>query len=42
LSNVVAIAAGNQHNLSAQSNGTVVAWGGNAYGERTIPDGLSN
>ena len=33
LSHVVAIAAGSFHSLAVLSNGTVVAWGDNAYGE---------
>jgi alpha-tubulin suppressor-like RCC1 family protein len=44
LNSVVAIAAGldGDHNLALNSDGTVVAWGGNYYGESTIPAGLSN
>lgn len=33
LSNVVAIAAGLSHSLALLANGTVMAWGGNGYGE---------
>ncbi|MGH2831611.1 MAG: RCC1 domain-containing protein, partial [Solirubrobacteraceae bacterium] len=33
LSGVVAIAAGDQHNLALLSNGTVMAWGENEYGQ---------
>ena len=33
LSGVAAIAAGSFHSLAVLSNGTVVAWGDNAYGE---------
>jgi hypothetical protein len=41
LSNVTAIAAGYSHDL-AVSNGYVVAWGNNTYGQCTVPVGLSN
>ncbi len=41
LSNVVAIAAGANHNL-AVSNGLVIAWGANNYGQCNVPTGLSN
>jgi hypothetical protein len=42
LSNVVAIAAGAQHNLALQSDGTVTGWGRNEAGQATVPVGLSN
>jgi hypothetical protein len=38
----VQIAAGSYHSLALQSDGTVVGWGYDAYGQRTIPVGLSN
>ncbi|NBS79612.1 hypothetical protein EBS57_07355, partial [bacterium] len=38
---VTAIAAGWDHALALKSDGTVVAWDGNQYGESTVPDGLS-
>src|SRR5207249_4561423 len=38
LSNVVAIAAGGDHSLALKSDGSVVAWGSNTYGESTVPD----
>jgi alpha-tubulin suppressor-like RCC1 family protein len=38
---VVALAAGGTHMLALRANGTVVAWGNNAYGQTTIPAGLS-
>ena len=41
LSNVVAIAAGGEHNL-AVSNGFVVAWGNNGSGQCNVPASLSN
>jgi alpha-tubulin suppressor-like RCC1 family protein len=37
LSNVVAIAAGGYHNLALRADGTVIAWGYNAYGQTNIP-----
>ena len=41
LTGVTAIAAGWDHALALKSDGTVVAWDGNQYGESTVPDGLS-
>jgi alpha-tubulin suppressor-like RCC1 family protein len=41
LTGVTAIAAGWDHALAQKSDGTVVAWDGNQYGESTVPDGLS-
>jgi hypothetical protein len=41
LSNVVAIAAGNYHDLALKSDGTVVAWGRNDDGQTNVPAGLS-
>jgi hypothetical protein len=43
LSNVVAIAVGpvSYHSLALKSDGTVVGWGNNDYGQITIPPGLS-
>ena len=41
LSGVSAIAAGGEHSL-AVSNGFVVAWGDNSYGQCSVPAGLSN
>lgn len=37
---MVDVAAGVAHSLALLNDGTVVAWGGNSYGECTIPDGL--
>ena len=37
-----ALAAGYLHGLAAKSDGTVVAWGVNSFGETTIPVGLIN
>src|SRR5580765_681815 len=34
------IAAGYLHSLAVKSDGTVVAWGDNSFGESTVPDGL--
>jgi alpha-tubulin suppressor-like RCC1 family protein len=50
LSNVVAIAAGGEHNLALTAEGQVVAWGAGTtnsgswpdYGQSQVPDGLSN
>ena len=41
-SNVIAITAGDYHNLALKSNGTVVAWGQNTFGQTNVPSGLSN
>ena len=37
LSGVTAIAAGRVHSLALRSDGSVVAWGDNTYGESTVP-----
>jgi hypothetical protein len=42
LSDVVAIAAGGDHSLALKTDGTVVGWGDNEYGEDTIPADLTN
>src|SRR5687768_16479352 len=42
LSNVVAIAVGEWHNLALKSNGTLIAWGENNVGQRNIPSDLTN
>lgn len=41
LTGVIAIAAGNSHNVALKQDGTVVAWGNNGAGQSTVPDGLS-
>jgi hypothetical protein len=41
LSGVIAIAAGRSHSVALKSDGTVVAWGWNSYGQSTVPPGLS-
>jgi alpha-tubulin suppressor-like RCC1 family protein len=41
LSNVVAIAAGANHSLALNSDGTVVAWGDNSFGQSRVPAGLN-
>ena len=38
---MTAIAAGNGHTVALKSDGTVVAWGYNFYGQTTVPPGLS-
>jgi alpha-tubulin suppressor-like RCC1 family protein len=40
--NVVAIAAGTEHYLALRSDGTVIAWGANAYGATDVPDSATN
>ncbi|MGA2750079.1 MAG: hypothetical protein ABSG59_15000 [Verrucomicrobiota bacterium] len=40
-SNLVAIAAGNEHSLALKSDGTVAAWGLNGSGETNVPASLS-
>ena len=42
LTNAVAIAAGDYHSLAVRSDGTVAAWGDDAFGETDVPAGLSN
>jgi hypothetical protein len=42
LSNVVAIAAGGDHGLALKSDGTVVGWGRNDFGQASPPARLSN
>jgi len=36
----VQIAAGQYHTLALKSDGTVVDWGDNSYGQATVPDSL--
>ena len=40
-SGVVAVAAGDYHNLALKIDGTIVAWGDNTYGQTSVPSGLS-
>jgi len=42
LTNVVRLAAGANHALALQNDGTVVSWGSNLYGQTNVPAGLSN
>ena len=42
LTNVAAIAAGNDHSLALKADGTVVGWGYNGHGQYLIPPGLTN
>ena len=42
LSNVVAVAAGEDDSLALKSDGTVVAWGDNEFGQTNVPLGMSN
>src|ERR1035437_9763592 len=41
LTNVVAISAGAYHSLALKSDGTVVAWGLDTYGQIDVPAGLT-
>ena len=36
--NVVAIAAGGQHALALRADGVLIAWGGNYFGQTSVPD----
>ncbi|MEI7732630.1 MAG: PQQ-binding-like beta-propeller repeat protein, partial [Verrucomicrobiota bacterium] len=36
------VAGGNLHSLAVKSDGAVVAWGGNAYGQSLVPSALTN
>jgi subtilisin-like proprotein convertase family protein len=40
--NVTAIAGAYDHNLALTTNGQVLAWGDNTFGQATVPAGLSN
>src|SRR2546423_5464697 len=42
LTNAAAIAAGSGHGLALLTNGTVVGWGDNSYGQANVPPDLSN
>ncbi len=42
LVDVVGIAAGEWHSLALRHDGTVIAWGNNAYGQTNVPPGLTN
>ncbi|MCX6924577.1 MAG: immunoglobulin domain-containing protein [Verrucomicrobia bacterium] len=42
LSDVIAISAGGDHDLALKTDGTVVAWGENTFGQSTVPAGLNN
>jgi alpha-tubulin suppressor-like RCC1 family protein len=42
LTNILAISGGGFHSLALKSDGTVVAWGDNEYGQCAVPAGLSN
>ena len=39
---IVALAAGEDHTLALRRNGTVVAWGDNSLGQNDVPPSLSN
>lgn len=38
----VSVAAGNAHSVALKSDGTVIAWGDDTYGQSTVPTGLSD
>jgi alpha-tubulin suppressor-like RCC1 family protein len=40
VADIVAIAAGTHHTVGLKVDGTVVAWGDNAYGQTNVPPGL--
>jgi len=40
--NVTAIAAAYDHNLALTTNGQILAWGDNTFGQATVPAGFSN
>ncbi|HWH68168.1 MAG TPA: immunoglobulin domain-containing protein, partial [Candidatus Sulfotelmatobacter sp.] len=42
LTNLVALAAGGEHNLVLKADGTVLAWGCNSAGQTNVPAGLRN
>lgn len=42
LTNVVAVAAGDNFNVALKGDGTVIAWGDNALGQTNVPPNLTN
>jgi hypothetical protein len=40
LNGVIALAAGDSHNLALQSDGSIVAWGYNSSGQTSLPADL--
>lgn len=42
LTNIFAVSAGGAHCLAVRSNGSVVAWGNNSYGQSNVPTNLAD
>jgi hypothetical protein len=42
VTNVIALAAGDQHYLALKADGTVASWGVNSSGQTNVPPGLTN
>ncbi len=42
LTNIIMLAAGDNHGLALKTDGTVTAWGGNLGGPTNVPTGLTN
>ena len=40
LTNIIAVAAGEDHGVALRSNGTVVAWGNSQYGQLSVPSSV--
>jgi hypothetical protein len=42
VTNIIALAAGDQHYLALKADGTVASWGVNSAGQTNVPSGLTN